>query len=72
MVAIGLGQAIIGGKNNQKYTKKIYLLECSHGDCDFSKIGSELSIARGSFVAIPIPDLWSGCASEGKLSVLFK
>ena len=65
MVVLGLGQAIIGGKNNGEYTKIIYHLECSQGDCFISKIQSELSNSRGMFVAIPIPDFLSGCIYEG-------
>ena len=69
MVALGLGQAVIGGESNQQYTKKIYHLVCSREDCGFSKMGQELSIARGSFVAIPIPDIFSGCILEGMLVI---
>ena len=65
MVALGLGQTIIGGKSNGEYTKKIYHLECSQGDCVIAKMQSELSSSRGMFVAIPIPDFLSGCISEG-------
>ena len=65
MVALGLGQAIIGGKSNGEYTKKIYHLECLQGDCVISKIHSELSDSRGMFVAIPIPDFISRCIFEG-------
>ena len=65
MVALGLGQTIIGGKSNFEYTKKIYHLECSQGDCVISILQSELSSSRGMFVAIPIPDLLSGCIFEG-------
>ena len=65
MVVLGLGQAIIGGKSNGEYTKKIYHLECSQGDCVLSKIHSELSDSRGMFVAFPIPDFFSGCILEG-------
>ena len=67
MVALGLGQAIIGGLNHLEFPKKkIYNLECSRGDCIISKIGIELSIERSSFVAIPIPEDLSGCILEGK------
>ena len=66
MVPLGLGQAIIGGETNEGYTKNIYHLECSQETCDISKFGSELLLARGSFVAIPIPDFLSGCITEGK------
>ena len=67
MVALGLGQAIIGGEvGNKEYTKNIYHLECSQEICDFSKMGIELSVARGWFVAISLPDFLSGCVTEGK------
>ena len=66
MVPLGLGQAIIGGETNEGYTKNIYHLECSQETCYLSKLEAELSIARESFVAIPIPDFLSGCISEGK------
>ena len=65
MVALELGQTIIGGKSNDEYTKKIYHLECSQGDCVISKMQQELSSSRGMFVAIPIPDFLSGCISGG-------
>ena len=65
MVVLGLGQAIIGGKSNGQYTKKIYHLQCSQGDCVITKIHSELPDSRGMFVAIPIPDFMSGCIFEG-------
>ena len=70
MVALGLGQAIIGGKNDLLtttiYSKKIYHLERSQGYFAISKIVSELSIPLASFVAIPIPEFFSGCISKGK------
>ena len=66
MVPLGLGQAIIGGKTNGEYTTTIYHLECSQKSCDFTKLGAELTTARGSFVAIPMPDFLSGCRTEGK------
>ena len=65
MVALGLGQAIIGGKSNGIYTNKISYLECSQGDCYTSKLHSELSTSRGMFAAIPIPDFLSGCIFKG-------
>ena len=78
MATLGLGQAIIGGaeSENQKigsktYIKKIYHLECAVGDCVILKVGSELSISRGLFVAIPIPDFLSGCILESKALILF-
>ena len=70
MVALGLGQAIIGGKNDLLtttiYSKKIYHLERSRGDFAISRILSELSIPLASFMAIPIPEFFSGCISEGE------
>ena len=66
MVPLELGLAIIGGETNEEYTKKTYHLKCSQKTCDISKLGAELSIARGHFVAIPIPDHLSGCVTEGK------
>ena len=65
MVPLELGQAIIGGETDTR-TNKIYHLECSQETCYLSKLEAELSIARESFVAIPIPDFLSGCISEGK------
>ena len=66
MVPLELGQAIIGGETNGEYTNTIYHLKCSQKLCDFTKLGAELSVAGGSFVAIPIPDFLSGCRTEGK------
>ena len=70
MVPLELGQAIIGGETDGTRTKKIYHLECSQETCYLSKLKAELSIARESFVAIPIPDFLSGCISEGKTLIL--
>ena len=65
MVPLELGQAIIGGETDTR-TNKIYHLECSQETWYLSKLEAELSIARESFVAIPIPDFLSGCITEGK------
>ena len=45
MVALGLGQAIIGGETNWEYTNTIYHLECSQKSCDFTKLGVKLTVA---------------------------
>ena len=67
MVALGLGQAVLGGEltyvSNQK---KIYLITCSEQICMISLLNQELSIPRGDFVAIPIPDSMSGCISNSE------
>ena len=70
MVPLELGQAIIGGETDGTRTNKIYHLECSQEIWDLSKLDAELSMARESFVAIPIPDFLSGCISEGKILTL--
>ena len=66
MIAIEFGQAIIGGYNDEEYFKKIYHLGCASREFVISKIKLELSIPRGLFVAIPIPDFLSGCVLESK------
>ena len=66
MVALGLGQAVLGGKASSGYQKKIYHITCSEQNCMISMISQELSIPRGYFVAIPIPDSMSGCISKSK------
>ena len=73
MVPFGSGQAIIGGTAHTSdggAQGKIYHLTCAQRICKIEKLTDELSLPRGSFVAIPIPDHLSGC-TEGKISHLF-
>ena len=67
MVALGLGQAVLGGwSDSGGPQKKIYLITCSEQNFIISMLSQELSIPRGYFVAIPIPDSISGCISNSK------
>ena len=66
MVALGLGQAVLGGESSSGAQKKIYLITCSEQICMISLLNQELSIPRRDFVAIPIPDPISGCISGSK------
>ena len=66
MVQLGKGQAILGGRSNGDYQKKIYFLTCFNKYCSFSLLDKELSDPRSSFVAIPIPDEITGCITGGK------
>ena len=67
MVSLGLGQAILGGfDNNDVSQKRIYHMTCSHQICILSELNEELSVSRGYFVAIPILDRMSGCISQSK------
>ena len=67
MVALGLGQAVLGGySTGSGYQKKIYLITCSEQICMISLLNQELSIPRDNFVAIPIPDSMSGCISNSE------
>ena len=71
MVPLGLGLAIIGGSdkiNKKKYKmyKEVYALYCSNKICEIQQFGSKLKVARGWFVAIPMPDIFPGCITEGK------
>ena len=72
MVALGLGQAVLGGKSSSGYQKKIYLITCSEHICMISMLSQELSIPRISFVAIPIPDSMSGCISNSEFGYIWK
>ena len=67
MVNLGLGQAILGGKNSGYATKKIYFLTCSQQICYITKLKKELSVSRQDFVTIPIHDDVSGCLLESKV-----
>ena len=68
MVPLGLGQAILGGMNeNNNYQKKIYFMTCSNRNCIISTLTNELSHPISDFVAIPISDVMAGCISEGKI-----
>ncbi len=66
MVALGLGQAVLGGEAISGYQKKIYHITCSEQICMISLLNQELSIPRSNFVAIPIPDSMSGCISDSE------
>jgi hypothetical protein len=67
MVTLGLGQAIIGGEDSYYVQQsKIYHMRCSHYICEVLILDKELSVPRGFFVAMPIPDHMSGCISESK------
>ena len=82
MVRIGKGQAILGGSGKSVYFQtdfdddddqasdiyhsKIYSLTCSNRNCIISLLERELSVQKGYFVAIPIPDTISGCITKGK------
>ena len=66
MVRLGKGQAILGGRSNNVYQAKIYSMTCSNRNCIISLLNRELSVPKGNFVAIPIPDTTSGCITEGK------
>ena len=66
MVRLGKGQAILGGNRNGDFQTKIYSMGCSNRNCIISLLNRELSVPKGSFVAIPIPDTISGCITGGK------
>ena len=66
MVRLGKGQAILGGQTNSVDQAKIYLMGCSNRNCIISLLKRELSVPKGWFVAIPIPDTISGCITGGK------
>ena len=67
MVVLGLGQVIIGGyDSNFIGQSKIYHLKCSQHNWDVTVLVKELSIPRGDFMAITIPDKIAGCISESK------
>ena len=72
MVALGLGQAILGGSSNGEFQKKIYHITCSEQICMISLLNQELSIPRYGFVAIPIPDSMSGCISNSEFGYFWK
>ena len=68
MITLGLGQAIIGGESEPgQFQNTIYHFECSQLTCEISRLALELAIPRASFVAIALPDHFSGCVSEGNL-----
>ena len=67
MVRLGNGQAILGGlSTNNVHQAKIYSMTCSNRNCIISLLNRELSVPKGYFVAIPIPDTISGCITGGK------
>ena len=67
MVRLSKGQAILGGFsfNNGGDQDKIYSMDCSNRNCLISTLNRELSVPKGFFVAIPIPDKLSGCITGG-------
>ena len=66
MVRLGKGQAILGGQINMFDEAKILLMGCYNMNCAISILNKELSVPKGWFVAIPIPDTISGCITAGK------
>ena len=66
MVRLGKGQAILGGRSDSVYQAKVYSMGCSNRNCIISLLNREFSVAKGFFVAIPIPDTISGCITGGK------
>ena len=66
MVKLGKGQAILGGRSNDVYQSKIYLMTCISKNCIISLLDRELSVQNHRFVAISIPDTISGCISGGE------
>ena len=66
MVRLGKGQAILGGWSNGDYQAKIYSMTCFNSNCIISLLNRELSVPKGLFLAIPIPDTISGCITGGK------
>jgi hypothetical protein len=66
MVQLGKGQAILGGWSYASSIAKIYFMTCSNRNCVMSLLDRELSVPKGLFVAIPIPDTISGCITGGK------
>ena len=66
MVKLGKKQAILGGNFEGFYQNKIYSITCSNRNCHILVLDRELSVAKGIFVAIPIPDKMSGCITGGK------
>ena len=66
MVRLGKRQAILGGDSDGDDQAKIYSIGCSNRNCIISLLDRELSVPKGWFVAIPIPDTISGCITGGK------
>ena len=66
MVRLGKGQAILGGRTNEVYRSKIYSITCSNRDCTILLLNREVSVPKGFFLAIPIPDTISGCITKGR------
>ena len=52
---------LIGGFSTSSDNSKIYMLTCSNRVCKFDTLGQELSVPRGWFVAMPIPDDMTDC-----------
>ena len=67
MVILGLGQAILGGLDDNKiFRNEIYHFSCYQEYCTISLLEQLLETPRAAFVAIPIPDSISGCISNSK------
>ena len=68
MVRLGKGQAILGGDSNgvTVHHSKIYLMTCSNRNCTIILLNRQLSVPKGFFVAISIPDTITGCITDGK------
>jgi hypothetical protein len=67
MVRLGKGQAILGGRSIEGYHSKIPSMTCSNRNCIILLLNRELSVPKGSFVAISISDTISGCITKGRI-----
>ena len=70
MVPLGLGQAILGGLDeNDNFQKRIYFMNCFNHGCIVTTLSKELSDPLSEFVATAIPDITAACISKGKTLV---
>ena len=72
MIPLGFGQVVLGGfypnivADSNMLQDKIYHITCYDQNCMVSLMNQKLSVPRGYFVAIPMPDSMSECTSESK------
>jgi len=65
MVSVNGTVVAIGGLNNDGYSNAIFQLVCSALDeCVWVEMAQKLSVARGNFVAMTIPDEMTNCQKK--------
>lgn len=60
----------IGGKSFDGLSKALFKLDCTtYDDCQWKEMSQKLTVARGAFVAMTIPDEMTNCTAKVRTKV---